>query len=387
MLAHRPIKPDPADRATLPADPPRFVIGVDLGGTKILAGAVDSRLLDRLGGATSSSSSPFSSSSSAGSCDRLGGEPRPASGPPAAPEAPGGLAAVHRARRPTPTDQLAALLDAVTGLVGEVGAAVDGRVEAVGLGIPCLIEGGRAAASVHLPLVDFPFAEAISDRLGIPAFIDNDANLALLAEHRAGAALGARDAVMLTVGTGIGGGLLLDGRLYRGSRGAAGELGHMVVWADGPDCGPGCPSRGCLEAVASGTALVREARRLAAERPQSALGRAALDPAGLTGPQVTALAQAGDAGAIEALAGLGRWLGVGIVNLANIFDPELVVIGGGVIAAGELILGPARTVLGERGLPPSARVTRVAAAHFGADSGMLGAAVLAHASISGRTVG
>jgi glucokinase len=193
--------------------------------------------------------------------------------------------------------------------------------------------------------------------------------------------------VMLTLGTGIGGGLLLDGRIYRGSRGAAGELGHMVVWADGPDCGPGCPSHGCLESVASGAALVRAARRVATERPESALWRAARGGAELAGPQVTALAQAGDPAAIEVLAELGGWLGIGIVNVANIFAPELVVIGGGVSAAGELILGPARAVLAERGLPPSARVTRVVAAHFGADSGMLGAAVLAHASISGRTVG
>jgi glucokinase len=362
MLADRPTEPHLPDRA---ADRSRFVIGVDLGGTKILAGAVESVLLERL-----------ATSALEASCAERD-----------QPVARAGLVVVRRARRSTPTDRAAALLDAVVELVDEVRAGLDGRVDAVGFGIPCLIEGGRAASSVHLPLVDFPFAEAISERLGLPAVVDNDANLALLAEHRAGAAVGADHAAMLTLGTGIGGGLLLDGRIYRGSRGAAGELGHMVVWADGPDCGPGCPSRGCLESVASGTALVREAGRVAAERPESALGRAARGGAQLTGPQVTALAQAGDPAAIDVLAALGRWLGIGIVNIANIFDPELVVIGGGVSAAGELILGPARTVLGDRALPPSARVTRVVAAHFGADSGMLGAAVLAHDSITRRTVG
>jgi glucokinase len=351
MLADRPTEPDHLERRSAPADQ-RFVIGVDLGGTKMLAGAVDTAAISR--------------------------PARPAERE---------LAAVHRTRRPTPTDDVGALLDAVADLVEEVGAAVDGLVEAVGLGIPCLVDGGRAASSVHLPLVDFPFAEAISDRLGREVFVDNDTNLALLAEHRRGVARDVRDAVMLTLGTGIGGALLLDGRIYRGSRGAAGELGHMVVWADGPDCGPGCPSRGCLESVASGSALVREARRLAAERPASGLGRARAAGTQITGPLVSELADQGDPAAVEALDQLGRWLGVGIANIANIFNPELVVIGGGVIAAGELILGPARAVLAERGLPPSAGATRVAAAHFGAESGMLGAAVFAYESIDRRVAG
>jgi glucokinase len=329
MLADHPTEPD----RRRPAGP-ALAIGVDIGGTKILAGAIDAELTVH-----------------------------------------------HRARRATPSDDLDALLDAVVDLVDEVREAVDGDVEAVGFGIPCLIAGGRAASSTHLPVTDFDFAEAMSNRLGLSAFVDNDANLALLAEHRAGAAVGARDAVMLTLGTGIGGGLLLDGRIYRGSLGAAGELGHMVVWADGPPCGPGCPSHGCLESVASGSALVRDARRLAAERPDSGLGRASAAGTQITGPLVSGLARAGDPAAVEALARLGGWLGVGIANIVNIFNPQLVVIGGGVIAAGELVLGPARQVLAERGLLPSAGAVEVLAAHFGADSGMLGAAMLAHESI------
>jgi glucokinase len=322
--------------------PARRTIGVDMGGTKLLAGAVDAD-----------------------------------------------LAVHHRAQRTVAGLDQATLLQTAVDAVEEVRESAGGEVEAVGFGIPSLIDQrtGIAVVAVNLPLANIAFADVMAERLGLPVYVDNDANLALLAEHRAGAARGVRDAVMLTLGTGIGGGLLLDGRIYRGSRGAAGELGHMVVWADGPDCGPGCPSRGCLESVASGTALAREARRIAVERPESALGRATLDGGEPIGAQVTALAQAGDPAAIDVLTELGRWLGIGIVNIANIFDPELVVIGGGVSAAGELILGPARAVLAERGLPPSARVTPVAAAHFGADSGMLGAAVLAHDSIPRRTVG
>ncbi|HWH10923.1 MAG TPA: ROK family protein [Solirubrobacteraceae bacterium] len=336
MHADRPTQPD---RGSASHERGR-VIGVDLGGTKILAGLLD-----------------------------------------------GELGVHHRARRTTPTDDVDALLDAVTDVVEEVRAAAGGEIRAVGFGIPCVIDGGRAAVSVHLPLTDFPFAEVMSQRLGLAAFVDNDANLALLAEHRAGAAVGVRDAVMLTLGTGIGGGLLVDGRIYRGSRGGAGELGHMVVWADGPACGPGCPSRGCLESVASGTALVREARRLATDRPDSGLGRALDGGTPITGALVTELAEQGDPAALDALDAVGRWLGVGIANIANIFNPELVVIGGGVIAAGELVLGPAREVLAQRALAPAARAARVAAAHFGADSGMLGAAVLAFESINRRTAG
>jgi glucokinase len=221
----------------------------------------------------------------------------------------------------------------------------------------------------------------MSERLGMAAFVDNDANLALLAEHGHGAARGAADALMLTLGTGIGGGVVIDGRLYRGSRGAAGELGHMVVWADGPDCGPGCPSHGCLEALASGSALVREARRAAAADPESGLGRVLAGGGEIDGPLVTELAGAGDPGATAVLSGLGRWLGIGLVSLTNIFNPEVIVVGGGVSAAGELLLAPARAVVAERALRLPGEHVRIVAAHFGAESGMLGAALLAYDSI------
>jgi glucokinase len=319
--------------------PAECVIGVDLGGTKAVAGAVDARL------------------------------------------------AVHyRARREVPTSDLPALLDTLSDLVDEVRNAVGGEVEGIGFGIPCLIDQDRglAASSVHLPINGVAFADVMAERLGLPVFMDNDGNLALLAEHRAGAARGERNAVMLTLGTGIAGAILIAGELYRGSQGAAGELGHMIVWADGPDCGPGCPSRGCLESLVSGTALAREALRLAEHGPHTKLGRALAAGREVNGPLVTELAYDGDPDALALLASLGEWLGIGLVNVVNIFNPDVVVIGGGVIAAGELILEPARRVVQERALALPAQHVRILPARFAAESGMLGAALLARERLSQR---
>jgi glucokinase len=319
--------------------PAECVIGVDLGGTKAIAGAVDASL------------------------------------------------GVHyRARREVPTSDLASLLETLTELVDEVRAAVGGEVEGVGFGIPCLIDQDRglAVSSVHLPIDGVAFADVMAERIGLPVFMDNDGNLALLAEHRAGAAQGERNAVMLTLGTGIAGAILIGGELYRGSQGAAGELGHMVVWADGPPCGPGCPSRGCLEALVSGTALTTAALALARRSPASRLGQALAAGREVSGPLVTELAFDGEADALALLAELGAWLGIGLVNVVNIFNPDVVVIGGGVIAAGELILAPARRVLAERALALPAQHVRVLGASFGAESGMLGAAVFARDRLDER---
>jgi len=319
--------------------PAECVIGVDLGGTKAIAGAVDASL------------------------------------------------AVHyRGRREVPTSDLDALLETLTELVEEVREAVGGEVEGVGFGIPCLIDQDRglAASSVHLPINGVAFADVMAERVGLPVFMDNDGNLALLAEQRAGAAHGERNAVMLTLGTGIAGGIVIGGELYRGSQGAAGEFGHMIVWADGPACGPGCRSRGCLEALVSGTALSREALALASRSPASRLGQALAAGREVSGPLVTELAFDGDGDALALLEELGTWLGIGLVNVVNIFNPDVVVIGGGVIAAGELILAPARRVLAERALAFPAEHVRVEAAHFGAESGMLGAALFARERLGER---
>jgi glucokinase len=231
--------------------------------------------------------------------------------------------------------------------------------------------------SNHLPLDGLPFKALMSERLDLPVQVDNDTNVAILAEHHAGAARGADDVVMLTLGTGIGGGLLFGGQVYRGSVGAGAELGHIVVDPDGPECPGDCPGRGCLEAFASGNAIGRAGADAARRSPDSALGKALAEGREITGGLVTELAHDGDESAIEVLAEAGRWLGLGIVSLANALNPELVIVGGGAGAAGELLLQPAREVLAERGLPPNRELLRVVPAHFGSEAGMIGGALTA----------
>jgi glucokinase len=310
----------------------RRVIGVDVGGTKLLAGAVDS-----------------------------------------------GMRVHHRAQRTVARLEQSVLLETIVDAVKEARAAADGEVAAVGFGIPALIDqrGGTAVIAVNLELADLPFRDVMAERLGLPVFVDNDANVAALAEHRAGAARGAQEAVVLTIGTGIGGGLILRGELYRGSIGSGAELGHMVIDMDGPRCQGNCPNRGCVEALASGTALAREARYVAERDPDSSLGRALAAGRELAGPLVTELAHDGDPAAIGVITLIGERLGVAITSYVNIFNPEVVVIGGGVIAAGELLLGPARAIVAERALPPSRDVVQIVPARFGVEAGMVGAAALA----------
>ncbi|HEY7151053.1 MAG TPA: ROK family protein [Solirubrobacterales bacterium] len=251
-------------------------------------------------------------------------------------------------------------------------------VAAAGLGIPCTIDRqrGRAIMAVNLELADVPIRDLMTERLGIPVALDNDANLAMLAEHRFGVAKGARNAAMLTVGTGIGGGLVLDGRLYRGSTGAAAELGHIVIEADGPRCQGNCPNRGCVESLASGTAIAREGVAAAERSPDSALGRVLAAGEALDGRLVTDAALAGDETARDVLALAGRRIGVALSSIANALDPEVLVIGGGVIRAGELLVGPARSELRARALAPM-NEARVAAAELGPEAGMIGAATMA----------
>ncbi|MEO8092504.1 MAG: ROK family protein [bacterium] len=249
---------------------------------------------------------------------------------------------------------------------------------AVGLGVPCTIDRARglAVSSVNLPLVDVPVRELMRERLQVPVFLDNDANLHALAEHRFGAARGARNVVLLTIGTGIGGGLVLDGDLFRGSSGAGAEMGHVVVKSDGPRCQGNCPSRGCVETMASGTALARDGRAVAAGAPGSALGRLAAAGEPLDGRAVVDAALEGDAAARGVVEAAGRYLGVALASLANTFDPDVIVLGGGVIAAGELLVSPARSELRARALPPMNRV-EVVAAELGPEAGMIGAATMA----------
>ena len=246
-----------------------------------------------------------------------------------------------------------------------------------GLGIPATIDHDRGVAiqAVNLEISDVPLRDLMREKLGLPVYIDNDANLAALAEFLFGAGRGGRNVVMLTIGTGIGGGLILDGEIYRGTTGSAAELGHIVVEEDGPPCQGNCPNHGCVETFASGTAIAREGRKVAERQPDSALGKALADGP-IVGKTVTDLAINGDPLAREIVADAGRYLGVALASLANIFDPDVIVIGGGVSVVGDLMLDPAREELTSRALPPMNR-TPVQLAELGPEAGMIGAAAMA----------
>jgi glucokinase len=309
----------------------RYVIGVDIGGTKLLAAAFDSD-----------------------------------------------LAVSHRTNRPVLGLDQVELLEMIADAVTHIRTTV-GEVAAVGFGLPCTFDRrtGIAVQAVHLPLRDLPFAAVMQERLELPVFADNDGNLAALCETRIGAARGVRDAVAITLGTGIGSGIVIGGRLYRGWMGAGAEIGHMVVNADGPPCHGHCPNFGCLEVMASGTALVRYVSLAVSRRPDTPIGRALEEGRELTGPLVTELAEQGDPVAQDAITAIGRNLGIGLANVVNIFNPEVIVIGGGVIGAGEMLLGPAREEMMRRALAPGRDEVRVVAAEHGPEAGMIGAAILA----------
>jgi len=267
----------------------------------------------------------------------------------------------------------------------EISEALRARPDAaaVGLGVPATIdrETGTAIAAVNLPIDDLPIRDLIAERVKLPVFLDNDANMAMLAEHLYGAARGSENALMITVGTGIGGGLVIGGELYRGSRGGGAELGHVVMEVDGDPCQGNCPGHGHAETIASGNALGREGRAAAERAPDSALGRLAAEGAEVDGRAVTAAAIAGDEVAIGVVELVGRRIGLLLSGLANIFEPQVMVVGGGVIAAGELLLAPAREVVWEQTLRPM-NETPVVAAELGPDAGMIGAAAMARLELN-----
>lgn len=290
------------------------VIGVDVGGTKILAGVVDRQ-----------------------------GE------------------VARRVERRTP-------LTSQTELLGELDTAVesllDDGVAALGFGLPSTIDqrSGRAVSSVHIPLADLDFRDRMAERFGLPVAIDNDGNAAAVAEWQLGAGRGTSHMVLLTLGTGIGGGLILDGRPYRGSIGAGAELGHIVLDYGGIPCGGACSGLGHFEALAAGPAGDEAAVRRFGD------GMAARD--------LVAAAREGDEGAKEDLAEIGRRLGAGIASFVNIFNPEVVVLGGGFSDAGDLLLVPARETLAREGLRPARDLVRIEWAELGRDAGMVGAALV-----------
>ena len=309
-----------------------LAIGVDIGGTKVAGGVVDPS---------------------------------------------GGVLA--RARRVTPSRSPRADEKTIVEVVQELRARY--QVQAVGIGAAGFVDVERARVlfAPHLAWRNEPLLDAVAGAVGLPVVVENDANAAAWAEWRFGAGRGEPRLVCVTLGTGIGGGIVIDGEVQRGRYGMAGEFGHMVVMPDGHRCE--CGNRGCLEQYASGNVLGREARELArAGSPVTVplMERVGGDVDALVGPVITEAARDGDPVAIELFEDVGRWLGIGLANLAAALDPGMFVIGGGVCDAGELLLGPAREsfrrTLTGRGFRPEPKIVQAA---LGPEAGLVGAADLA----------
>jgi len=252
---------------------------------------------------------------------------------------------IDERRVPTPVGE-PAVLEAVAGVVAEVAGTTELR--GVGIGMPGFVDrAGVLRFAPNLPgVVDFPIREELEARLGIPVRADNDATCAAWGERQLGAAQGYNDVILVTLGTGIGGGIVAGGSLLRGANGFGGEIGHMVINTDGPPCP--CGQRGCWERYASGSGLAGIAQRAAAEgRAPRVLARAGGEPAMVRGEHVTVAAAEGDRGAQDVLAELGWWVAQGLADLANVFDPEAFVLGGGLVEAGDLLLNPVRAAFAE----------------------------------------
>jgi glucokinase len=303
----------------------------------------------------------------------------------------GGLVApdgriLDTARRATPGASVSDTEDAIAGVVADLVARHAGPVVGVGVGAAGWFDrtGDTVLFSPHLAWRHAALRKDLAARLRRPLWVGNDADAAAWAEYRYGAARGADLALMITLGTGIGGGIVIDGRLQRGAHGVAGEWGHMRVVPDGRLCA--CGNRGCWEQYASGTALGQTAREVATSSPAAAarlLERVDGDAARLTGEDVAAAAADGDALALELVTEVGSWLGQGIADLAAVLDPEVVVIGGGVSKLGELVLAPARERLDRalpgRGFRPGPRIVGAA---LGPQAGLVGAADLVRLAVT-----
>lgn len=283
------------------------------------------------------------------------------------------------ARHESPATDTDAIEQSIEDLVDELRSEHD--VVAVGVGAAGFVDVGRSTVlfAPNLAWRDEPLRADLEKRLGLPVVIENDANAAAWGEFTFGAAHDVSDSLLVTVGTGVGGGIVHNGELHRGSFGVAAEIGHMRVVPEGRLCG--CGNRGCWEQYASGSSLVRDTKERAAGDAQAArslLDRVGGDVQAITGPLITEAAHGGDAFAREQLAALGRWLGEGVASLAAILDPAVVVIGGGVSEAGDLLLDPVRAHFGAnltgRHYRPELEIRR---AVLGNKAGMIGAADLA----------
>jgi glucokinase len=288
------------------------------------------------------------------------------------------------ARAGTPSDE-DALEDAISAVIDELRNRHD-EVTAVGLAVAGFVANDRRNVmfAPHLAWRGAPVAERIAKRVGLPVTLEHDANAAALAEHRFGAARGARVAALVAIGTGIGAGLLLDGEIYRGAHGVAPELGHLTVVPGGRSCP--CGKYGCWERYCSGTALAATAVELLARHPgvSTVLAReVSRDPGAITGRRVAGAARDGDPIAQRAVAELAKWLGEGLALVADVFDPEIVVIAGGVSESATLFLDEARehyagALTGARHRP----LARIRTAQLGDDAAIVGAASLAASAVS-----
>jgi glucokinase len=256
----------------------------------------------------------------------------------------------------------------------EVSDVASSQISGIGIAAAGILDfkAGVVTTSPNLPgWQDIPLREIIQREYGWPTFLENDANAAALGEYYFGAAKGSSNFIYITISTGIGTGIFINGQLYRGVSGAAGEAGHMTIKADGNLCS--CGNIGCWESLASGSALAREAVRQIEQGAKTAIQG---DLTQITAETVSQAAQQGDRLAQELISHLGYYVGVGIVNLVNIFNPELILIGGGVTEIGELLFQPAVNLVKERAFSLSAKAVRIEKAQLGSDSGTLGATTL-----------
>jgi glucokinase len=292
-----------------------------------------------------------------------------------------GSECVAHVEQPTELSSSEALIEQIESVVREV-IAVEGEPAAIGIGLPSQIDfaTGTVVASVNIPLEGVPLGKELSDRLGIPVHVDNDANCAALAEAHFVEGGPAQHLVMYTLGTGVGGGAVIDGRIFRGATGLGAELGHQVIDWDGPECPGTCPNRGCLEALCSGMALERDATEFAKDHPDSLMGRLLTesDRGRVRGRDVVRAARDDrDLDALKLFERFGTYLGVGLSGAINTFEPQFIVIGGGLSQGAELFLDRAREEAEARALPALAERVRIRLAEGGAKAGLIGAGLLA----------
>jgi len=279
--------------------------------------------------------------------------------------------------------------DGVSAVIERIFTAIDrllsqniteiSQLDCIGIAVAGAIDSNRGLVTVspNLPgWLDVPLRYIVQDRYQVDAFLVNDASAAALGEHRFGVGRGVSNLILLTLGTGIGGGIVINGEMYCGVCGSAGEIGHMVIDVNGPECA--CGNRGCLEALASGTAVARDAiRRITQGEKSSLVEMAEGKIESITAETVGTAARNGDSLALDVLSRAANYLGVGMVNLVNIFNPEMIVLGGGMAKLGSLFIDPAKRVVAERAFPISAQAVRIVTAQLGNEAGVYGAAAFA----------